>query len=188
MIMEKVYIVTSGEYSDYHIDAVFSTREKAEEFVSVLKLNDPVEIVEWNVDGIIEGDEAKHYEATFAYETGELLLTEEVYMHIHLRPTIQAMPDNGGNFNIKIQFSTAKTDAVRKIASEIFMQVKALQPVKFPYLFEKAVNGTEYRWNVGRIYTDSYPLYDYQTGHILFPKSDMRLKDGVNAIAVQVQF
>lgn len=135
--MEKVYIVTSGEYSDYTIEAVFSTREKAEEFVSVLKLNYPAEIVEWNVDGIIEGDEARHYEATFAYETGELLLTEEVYMFIHLRPMIQAMPDNGGNFNIKIQFSTAKTDAVRKIASEIFMQVKALQPVKFPYLSRK---------------------------------------------------
>lgn len=54
--------------------------------------------------------------------------------------------------------------------------------------FGKAGNDTEYRWNVGCIYTDSYPLYDYQTGHILFPKSDMRLKDGVNAIAVQVQF
>lgn len=54
--------------------------------------------------------------------------------------------------------------------------------------FGKAGNDTEYRWNVGCIYTDSYPLYDYQTGHILLPKSDMRLKDGVNAIAVQVQF
>ncbi len=29
--MEKVYIVTSDDYSDYHIDAVFSTRDKAEQ-------------------------------------------------------------------------------------------------------------------------------------------------------------
>lgn len=24
VVMDKIYIVTSGEYSDYHIDAVFS--------------------------------------------------------------------------------------------------------------------------------------------------------------------
>ena len=30
--MDKVYIVTSGEYSDYHIDAVFSCSEHAEEY------------------------------------------------------------------------------------------------------------------------------------------------------------
>lgn len=30
--MKKVYIVTSGEYSDYHINKVFSTFEKAKEF------------------------------------------------------------------------------------------------------------------------------------------------------------
>lgn len=30
---KKIYIVTSGEYSDYHIKAVFSTRKKAKEFI-----------------------------------------------------------------------------------------------------------------------------------------------------------
>lgn len=30
----KVYIVTSGEYSDYHIERVFDSREKAERFIS----------------------------------------------------------------------------------------------------------------------------------------------------------
>ena len=31
----KVYVVTCGEYSDYHIVAVFTDREKAEEFIKV---------------------------------------------------------------------------------------------------------------------------------------------------------
>lgn len=30
---KKIYIVTSGEYSDYRIDAVFTTKEKANEFI-----------------------------------------------------------------------------------------------------------------------------------------------------------
>lgn len=31
--MAKIYIVTSGDYSDYRVNAVFSTREKAEEYI-----------------------------------------------------------------------------------------------------------------------------------------------------------
>ena len=34
--MSKVYIVTSGEYSDYGIDRVFSTEEKAKEWVDII--------------------------------------------------------------------------------------------------------------------------------------------------------
>ena len=30
---KKIYIVTSGEYSDYTIERVFSTKEKANEFI-----------------------------------------------------------------------------------------------------------------------------------------------------------
>jgi hypothetical protein len=32
--MAKIYVVTSGDYSDYRIDAVFSTKEKAEELLA----------------------------------------------------------------------------------------------------------------------------------------------------------
>jgi len=33
--MSKVYVVTSGEYSDYHIDAVFDSREAAEVYCAL---------------------------------------------------------------------------------------------------------------------------------------------------------
>jgi len=32
--MKKVYVVTAGEYSDYRIEAVFSTKEKAENYIN----------------------------------------------------------------------------------------------------------------------------------------------------------
>jgi hypothetical protein len=32
--MKKVWIVTSGAYSDYHVDAIFSTKKKAEQYVA----------------------------------------------------------------------------------------------------------------------------------------------------------
>ena len=53
--MSKVYIVTSGEYSDYHIDACFSTKQKAQEFIKNAKKTkefwDEPSIEKWDLDG-----------------------------------------------------------------------------------------------------------------------------------------
>lgn len=49
----QVYVVTSGEYSDYGIDAIFSTAEKAQEYVSMREFTDTYEsyrINVWDVD------------------------------------------------------------------------------------------------------------------------------------------
>lgn len=51
-----VYVVTSGEYSDYHIDAIFSTKEKAEEYIKIHArynqgyYSDRAGIEEWEMD------------------------------------------------------------------------------------------------------------------------------------------
>lgn len=50
--MAKIFIVTSGEYSDYHIDAVFSTREKAEEYADIC--GPDYEIEEYEVDAPVD--------------------------------------------------------------------------------------------------------------------------------------
>lgn len=41
--MKKVYIVTSGDYSDYHIEAVFSRRDKALDFKNEEKSDNDIE-------------------------------------------------------------------------------------------------------------------------------------------------
>lgn len=49
----KIYVVTSGCYSDFHINAMFSTREKAQKYIDVAKFDDWDEINgidEWDVD------------------------------------------------------------------------------------------------------------------------------------------
>lgn len=49
----QVYVVTSGEYSDYGINAIFSTAEKAQEYVSMKEFTDENEhyrINIWDVD------------------------------------------------------------------------------------------------------------------------------------------
>ena len=46
----KVYVVTSGTYSDYHIDAVFSTKENAEKYNNIYGKDDFEDIEEFEVD------------------------------------------------------------------------------------------------------------------------------------------
>jgi hypothetical protein len=52
--MSKVYIVTEGKYSDYGIEACFSTKKKAQEFVkNIKKIRDSYyypNIEEWDLD------------------------------------------------------------------------------------------------------------------------------------------
>lgn len=38
--MQKIFLVTSGSYSDYNVDAIFSTRELAEEWIKYQKDDD----------------------------------------------------------------------------------------------------------------------------------------------------
>lgn len=60
----KVYLVTSGCYSDYSVDAVFSTREKAEAYIE-----------NYNERSIYDGDfnEIKEYDMDAPLETHKIL-------------------------------------------------------------------------------------------------------------------
>jgi len=46
----KIFIVTSGAYSDYHINAVFSTKENAEKYNKLYANGDFEDIEEFEVD------------------------------------------------------------------------------------------------------------------------------------------
>lgn len=52
--MSKIYVVTEGDYSDYHIEACFSTKKKAQEYIkNAKKVNDSLYfpgIEEWELD------------------------------------------------------------------------------------------------------------------------------------------
>ena len=48
--MKKVYAVSSGSYSDYRVDAIFSTKELAEEFMRCIPDNDYNNIEEYEID------------------------------------------------------------------------------------------------------------------------------------------
>lgn len=66
---QKIYIVTSGEYSDYRIDAVFSKKEKAVEYVE--QNGTRYNIEEYNLDEEVE-KKTQLWSIEFCVEDGKL--------------------------------------------------------------------------------------------------------------------
>ena len=64
---DKVYIVTSGSYSSYSIDAVFATKEEADQFVGGASDYD---IEEWKLGMPEEGPPRPFYRVYLDAETG----------------------------------------------------------------------------------------------------------------------
>lgn len=65
----KIYIVTSGEYSDYEIGAVFTTKEKAVEYVE--QNGTRYNIEEYNLDEEVE-KKTQLWSIEFCVEDGKL--------------------------------------------------------------------------------------------------------------------
>ena len=65
---KKIYIVTSGEYSDYHIEAVFTTKEKAVEYVE--QHGTYYDIEEYDIDKEVE-KKTQLWSIVFCIEDGK---------------------------------------------------------------------------------------------------------------------
>lgn len=108
--MEKIYIVTSGSYSDYHIVAVFSEKEKADLYLDKMLSGryDDEDVEEWGVD---------------VEEVPELLRHNYIY---------EVAMDRQGNL-IKIEFASGdQLESAQKknwyISRDIFTKVNNGEP------------------------------------------------------------
>lgn len=72
--MDKVYVVTMGDYDDYHIEAIFTNQEAAEKRCAVLSgVNRDVPVIEeWDISDGTKIECEKVYKAIFfiMYENG----------------------------------------------------------------------------------------------------------------------
>lgn len=85
--MSKVYIVTSGEYSDYGIDRVFSTEEKAKEWVKVITsmYGGNYDIEQYELDAPIP--ERKEYMFFEAYIKDNVIVKSNFLFYLADEPT-----------------------------------------------------------------------------------------------------
>ena len=143
----KVYIVTSGDYDDYQIDEVFSTKGKAEEYIEYF--GDDYRIEEYNMDNPIEHKE-RTWCAIFDIENKELT-------HCGVENCHSIDPVSIDRYSDRIIFefmASGKTKAI-EIAKERLDNVIKNKDSKYQKLFA----GAKYSWFSHYV--------DYNTGEII---------------------
>ena len=177
--MAKVFIVTSGEYSDYGIDRVFSTRKLAEQYVDTK--DDDWQIEEYELDEPIER-ETHIFAVRMSIRSKEVercsissCLSKKDCIEYYERGLFEN-PDPRIIFYIE---SDSKERAI-KIASERFGAVIANEKIVYEHLRERIVLN-----KVFCIPEYEYPLYNFINGNVVL-LDKFELVEGV--IGVNVEF
>ena len=155
--MKKVYVVTSGCYSNYSIERVFSTKELADDFCD--RYDNDYQVEEYELDGEMPPREEKVFSIWMqldnkkVFSVGTRNIREKDYVHVDVTQN---------SYKIKyIEFcilSDSKERAI-KVASERFGEVMAQEQFKFPYLRVGVIKG-----HYNQLVT---PYYDFKTGEIV---------------------
>ena len=123
--MTKIFVVTAGDYSDYHIVGAFSTRKIAEEYRYKLGA-DWVE--EYEIDEITNSLYSGGYTRYYVSFNGDTTIVEEhksTYEndHLDMKYVVTNRSRGAGNMNVYL-FARDEQHAV-KIASEVRSQIIA---------------------------------------------------------------
>lgn len=160
--MAKIYIVTSGDYSDYGIEAVFSTKEKAEEYVQQHGTNYRVE--DYDIDEEVVKKEIKIWRVSMSFDTFEVVecragLWGDGWGY-HMKDTFEYYLNwlNAGHIYLFIEADCM--DRAIKIASERIAQIKANKDMLYAKAFTK-VQDPFFKHSM------SYPTVYYKTGEIM---------------------
>lgn len=137
----KVYIVTSGEYSDYHIECVFSTIEKAKKYIDTHS-NDTVNIEEYELDTYKKPD-SKFFNVNIFENDGKIKDSyfSEACKECNKEDSFSTTTDFSWHYDRHWHFYIACDSGKKavKIARERLMQIKA-QPYLYKFMYDKHMN------------------------------------------------
>ena len=156
MDKKKIYIVTSGDYSDYGINAVFSTKEKAEEFMDTVGSDSRIE--EYSLDEPIKR-EVSIWGVTMEIGTKEVL---NIFPYEYRgKDIVEFLPrDSYRSERLLFSIESDSKERAIKIASERFGAVIANENTIYPLLRVKAVRNK-------LLNHLEYPKYNFKTGEII---------------------
>ena len=159
--MAKIYIVTSGEYSDYGINAVFSTEEKAQEFRQQCGTDYRIEV--FDIDREVK-KETKLWRVEMRFDNFEVSecsagLFSDSWGY-HMKDTFEYWLDCEDERYIRLYIESDCMDRAIKIASERIAQIKANKDMLYAKAFTK-VQDPFFK------YSTSYPTVYYKTGEIM---------------------
>lgn len=163
-----VYIVTSGEYSDYSIHAVFSTKEKAEEYIAHNGyFSDSYEIEEYVMDGEQPDMSKKLYEIDIDYNTFDANLVF-IYSYSQEQVDTFKMIDSD---TMRMWILTTDSKRAIKIASERLGQIKA-QEWKYPLMHNICTFRIEHKYKCLSEVRNRRPIYRYHTGDMVLYENE----------------
>ena len=139
--MNKVFIVTSGEYSDYGIDRVFSTEEKAKEWVDVITsmYDGNYNIEQYELDAPIP--ERKEYLLFEAYIENNTIIKSDFEFYFADEPSeIKFFRQINGSYDI-VGIGTIKLRQGESIESAKERAVKIVQDEFYKWLMLNKVQG-----------------------------------------------
>lgn len=159
--MTKIYIVTSGEYSDYCIQAVFSTKKKADEYRQQHGTDFSIEI--FDIDEEVK-KETKIWRVEMRFDNFKVSeCTAELWgdgWGSHMKDTFEYIFGWEEIEYIRLYLEADSMDRAIKIASERIAQIKANKDMLYSKAFRK-VQDPFFK------YTTSYPTVYYKTGEIM---------------------
>jgi|688.fasta_scaffold349475_2 hypothetical protein len=125
--MTKVYILTAGVYSDYHIVATFSTRELAEEAKKFCGDDDP-EIQEYELDSLQIPDHPPGHTAWFVNidisGARPLWIRRANILECNFTPSETLRPQFGNYSNYSVGCWARDEEHAKKIALDKYYQWK----------------------------------------------------------------
>ena len=176
-----IYAVTTGDFSDYHTVGMFSTKEKAEDYIENLMYPNEYNIEEYTLDELQPNKSEKMFCVHIDYEDFNARIVSRDSTNNPrvegLQNTFQ-MTDSG---EVKMFFISNDPKRAIKIASERLGQIKA-EEWKYPLLHEVCAFGEKGTGNVlnGQIrglvaypiLYNRYPVYRFGTGEIVVPEDE----------------
>lgn len=148
---KTAYVVTSGEYSDYRVDGVFSDKEKADLFA---KKTDDRTIEKYNIDDEEQLREENWYEIDIKIRNSakvEVGLVQDLYLSDKYFDAVRFVR-KGTNGHFFFYLKALNRDKAKAIALERFHALLAVESSHFPML----------RWTRDR--SPYYDSDDFQEG------------------------
>lgn len=163
-----VYVVTSGEYSDYTIHAVFSTKEKAEEYIDHGEyFSDSYEIEEYELDSENPDMSEKLYEIDIDYNTFDANL---VFIHSCSQEQVDIFKMIDSD-TMRMWILTTDSKRAIKIASERLAQIKA-QEWKYPLMHNICTFRIGHEYKCLSEVRNRRPIYRYHTGAMVLYENE----------------
>lgn len=159
--MAKIYIVTSGEYSDYCIQAVFSTKKKADEYRQQHGTDFSIEI--FDIDEEVK-KETKIWRVVMRFDNFKVSdCTAGLWgdgWGYHMKDTFEYWFNWEKIGYIRLYLEADCMDRAIKIASERIAQIKANKDMLYAKAFRKVKDPFF-------TYSEEYPTVYYKTGEIM---------------------